>query len=204
MSEAEKLQQREKAILYLRHRLQKGFLTRDQAPKEDEMAGMADFFSQLESYESLEASIIRTTKIHKVLKAIVKLNSIPKDEEFNFRKRSHAMLDIWSKALAADGETPAAAPPAADESAVEPATTNGAAAETLAESAEKADEKIEKQVEPVTEPDEAPVEAIDPGNDAKDEADGDVTMASAPEVTDPTDTTEKTEQTAADPVEASA
>lgn len=108
MSEAERLQTREKAVLYLRHRLQKGFLSRDQAPQEGEMAGMAEFFSQLEAYENLEPSIIRTTKIHKVLKAIVKLSSIPKDEEFQFKKRSSAMLEIWNKRMEADGD---AAPP---------------------------------------------------------------------------------------------
>lgn len=110
MSEADKMAQREKAILYLRHRLQKGFLTRDQEPQEAEMTTMADFFSQLEGYENLEASIIRATKVHKVLKAIVKLSSIPKDEEYNFKKRSTAMLEAWNKRMEADGD---AAPPSA-------------------------------------------------------------------------------------------
>ena len=113
MTEAEKMQQREKAVLYLRHRLQKGFLSRDQAPQEAEMAAMADFFSQLEAYENLEPSIIRATKVHKVLKAVVKLAAIPKDEQFNFKKRSAAMLEIWNKRMEADGD---AAPPSATES----------------------------------------------------------------------------------------
>ena len=105
MSEAEKLATREKAVLYLRHRLQKGFLSRDQAPQEAEMAAMADFFSQLEAYENLEPSIIRATKVHKVLKAIVKLSSIPKDELYNFKKRSAAMLEVWNKRMEAEGDT---------------------------------------------------------------------------------------------------
>jgi hypothetical protein len=104
MSEAEKLATREKAVLYLRHRLQKGFLSRDQAPQEAEMAAMADFFSQLEAYENLEPSIIRATKVHKVLKAIVKLSSIPKDELYNFKKRSAAMLEVWNKRMEAEGD----------------------------------------------------------------------------------------------------
>ncbi|EME79093.1 uncharacterized protein MYCFIDRAFT_198959 [Pseudocercospora fijiensis CIRAD86] len=113
MTEAERLAQREKAVLYLRHRLQKGFLSRDQAPKEDEMAAMADFFAQLESYETLEPSIIRQTKIHKVLKAIVKLASVPKDDEYGFKKRSTMLLDVWNKRMEADGGD--APPPAAVE-----------------------------------------------------------------------------------------
>ncbi|KAK0946775.1 hypothetical protein LTS01_026038, partial [Friedmanniomyces endolithicus] len=65
---------------------------------------MADFFAQLESFDALEPAIIRTTKIHKVLKAIVKLSSIPKDEEHGFKRRSAAMLENWNKRLDADGE----------------------------------------------------------------------------------------------------
>lgn len=115
MTEAEKLQQREKAVLYLRHRLQKGFLSRDQAPQEHEMASMADFFSQLENYGNLEPSIIRVTKIHKVLKAIVKLHSIPKDAEYNFKRRSAEMLEVWNKRMESDGDTTSAAAPASEE-----------------------------------------------------------------------------------------
>lgn len=110
MTDAEKLATREKAVLYLRHRLQKGFLSRDQAPQETEMAAMADFFSQLEAYENLEPSIIRATKVHKVLKAVVKLSSIPKDELYNFKTRSAAMLEVWNKRMEAEGD---AAPPSA-------------------------------------------------------------------------------------------
>ena len=113
MTEAERMQQRERAVLYLRHRLQKGFLSRDQAPQEAEMPAMADFFSQLEAYENLEPSIIRATKVHKVLKAIVKVQSIPKDEEFNFKKRSAATLEIWNKRM--EAETADSAPPSAVE-----------------------------------------------------------------------------------------
>ena len=158
MTEAEKMAQREKAVLYLRHRLQKGFLSRDQAPKEDEMAAMADFFSQLEAYENLEPSIIRNTKVHKVLKAIVKLSSIPKDEEYNFKKRSAAMLDIWNKRMEADGDGPppsataekAPASFAAEETA--PETNGEKAAEASAPSAESKEnsetkEGAEKEVE---------------------------------------------------------
>lgn len=153
MTETERLQQREKAVLYLRHRLQKGFLSRDQAPQESEMAQMADFFTQLENYDSLEPSIIRTTKIHKVLKAIVKLVTIPKEEEYNFKKRSATMLEIWNKRMESD---PEAAPASATEPKSEapeekPATTNGEAKTEAATEAVKDEgetkEGAEKEVE---------------------------------------------------------
>ena len=142
--------------------MQKGFLSRDQAPKEEEMSAMAEFFGQLEKYDNLEPSIIRTTKIHKVLKAIVKLASIPKDEEFSFKKRSADLLEIWNKRMEGEGEAvsksavdekapetngDAAAAPAASEEPAEPKASENAA--DTAEPADKAEE-LEKKVEEMT------------------------------------------------------
>ncbi|OQD88832.1 hypothetical protein PENANT_c003G05348 [Penicillium antarcticum] len=95
------------SVLFLRHKLQKGFISRDQPPKEDEMASMATYFDKLEKHAELEVSIIRSTKINKVLKMIVKLNSIPRDEEFNFRHRAMNILSSWKNIL--DADTPAGA-----------------------------------------------------------------------------------------------
>lgn len=67
------------------------------------MKGMSDFITMLENFVDLEGSIIRGTKINKVLKAILKLNSIPREEEFHFKDRSQALLDKWNKLLATDG-----------------------------------------------------------------------------------------------------
>ncbi|EEP76678.1 conserved hypothetical protein [Uncinocarpus reesii 1704] len=62
---AEAKAKREKEVFYLRHRLQKGFLSRDQAPKEEEMEAMSNYITKLDSYDDLEISIIRKTKIGK-------------------------------------------------------------------------------------------------------------------------------------------
>jgi hypothetical protein len=97
----------QKEVLFLRHRLQKGLLTRDSEPKEDEMKMMSDYISKLEGFPDLEVSIIRATKINKVLKALLKLEHIPKEDEFKFKPRSQTLLDKWNKLLASDG-TPAA------------------------------------------------------------------------------------------------
>lgn len=158
LTEEQRLDRRQKAVLYLRHKLQKGFLTRDQAPKEEEMLAMAEHFGPLEELHDLEAKIIRETKIHKVLRAIIKLDSIPKDEEFNFKSRSKELLDIWDKTLDAhidDGKTAKTSAPA----------TNGDAATKTGQASK--------------EPSAAPVEAAGLGNDAKDEADGDLTIVEA-------------------------
>ena len=66
------------------------------------MQQMADYFHSLETQKDIEASIIKSTKIHKVLKGIVKLTSIPRDEEYNFKERSAKLLEDWSKILGED------------------------------------------------------------------------------------------------------
>ena len=89
----------------MRHKLQKGFLSRDQTPAEAELPHMAAYLKKLEAYGSkLEVSIIRATKINKVLKGIVKLDSIPKDEEYNFRGRSVKLLCVYNQLLGAEAE----------------------------------------------------------------------------------------------------
>jgi len=93
-------------VLFLRHKLQKGFISRETPPKEDEMANMATYFDKLEKHTDLEVSIIRSTKINKVLKMIVKLNTIPRDEEFNFRQRAMSILSSWKNVLDADTPVP--------------------------------------------------------------------------------------------------
>lgn len=126
-------------MLFLRHKLQKGFLSRDQEPAEAEMPQMASYIKKLEAYGgALEVGIIRNTKINKVLKGIVKLNSIPKDEEYHFRERSVKLLGEWNVLLGAE--------PAESEKKEEnspPTTTNG----VHKEAEEKAEEKIEPVVE---------------------------------------------------------
>lgn len=159
MSEADKFEKRKKEILYFRHKLQKGFLTRDVPPKEDDMAQMAQYFDSLEHVQNLEASIIRDTRIHKVLRGIGKLASIPKDEDFDFKVRSAKLLEKWNKVLDDDAGT------------AEP-KTNGVAGSPKADADEPlaTTEKEEDSKDEVKEPVEAPVEQVTPGDDAKDEA----------------------------------
>ena len=125
-------------VLFLRHKLQKGFLTRDQAPQENEMATMSNFISKLENYGDLEVSIIRSTKINKVLKALIKLNTIPKDEEFNFKSRSVELLGRWNKALGAESTVDETAGTLRTDKDEQP-TTNGVHKQDKESSEEKRD-----------------------------------------------------------------
>ncbi|POR31840.1 PWWP domain-containing protein 3 [Tolypocladium paradoxum] len=168
---AEELHARKKKeVLYLRHKLQRGLLTREQQPQENEMKPMSEFITMLENFVDLEVSIIRGTKINKVLKAILKLDSIPREEEFQFKKRSQTLLDKWNKLLAGDGSAPPSAstngvngageekksgpngvkeeagePKKAEpEKATEPKAEDSAAKEKSAETPDTAEAKVEK------------------------------------------------------------
>lgn len=102
------------------------------------MATMGTFFDRLENHADLEVSIIRSTKINKVLKMIVKLNSIPRDEEFNFRHRAMDILSKWKNVL--DNETPSG-------SAQAKTDVNGAAKEDDTVETPKLETEEEKEAE---------------------------------------------------------
>ncbi|KAF2850735.1 hypothetical protein T440DRAFT_83498 [Plenodomus tracheiphilus IPT5] len=172
MTEEERLQKREKQVLYLRHRLQKGFLSRDQAPKDEDMFNMSDYLKQLEAHEDLEAEIIKKTKVHKVLKAIMKLESIPLEEEYNFKKRSNDLLGKWTNALASENDTTGATSAAAAEAA-----TNGANGEEAKKTDSIKDEQMAEKTEDEDKKDDTP--AADATAAKAADVDGDVAMSEA-------------------------
>lgn len=132
-------------VLFLRHKLQKGFLQRDQAPKEEEMDLMAKYMAELQSYGEIEVGIIRQTKIQKVLKAIMKLPSIPKEEEYNFKSHALEILTGWKNVLDTDIPTPGPAYQAAKESEVAPAAEESKAEESESKPKESESREAEDQ-----------------------------------------------------------
>ena len=115
---------------------------------------MSTYLSKLETYPDLEASIIRATKIHKVLKAMIRLPSIPKDADYQFKKRSMDLLAKWNKVLqddpsGADEKGEEKGEDKAEDKADEKPATNGIAKadETEAPAAEKAGEAEAKPSE---------------------------------------------------------
>lgn len=153
--------------MFLRHKLQKGLLAKDDSPKESDMKAMSEYVTKLESYADLEVSIIRSTKINKVLKAIIKLPAIPLEDEFHFKDRSSSLLNKWNQILdsapesaatngngekkAASEEVSAAVEAKAETSA--PEEKKGEQAEEMA--TEDATEETERVLEPVAESKEA-------------------------------------------------
>ncbi len=127
---------------------------------------MSDFLGELETYPDLEGSIIRTTKIHKVLRQMLKLPSIPLDEEFHFKTRSVDLLAKWNETLSNDpngggvGDKDDEAKPEASTSA--PATNGESSKEAEGQPekaedgeavapAEESEEKLEKKIGTSTE-----------------------------------------------------
>lgn len=93
-----------KAVLLIRSKLQnvcRNMLVRKQEPRKDDMQEMSNYLAQLESFPDLEASIIQSTKIHKVMVAILKLERLPKDDGFKFsiESRAQALLDDYELTL---------------------------------------------------------------------------------------------------------
>lgn len=131
------------------------------------MQNMSNYLRDLEAHDDLEAEVIKKTKIHKVLKAIIKLNSIPKEEEYSFKQRSNDLLTKWGGALAADNETPA-------ESATNGVKTND---EEKSEPS-KEESPAEKKDEPAAEVKKEDA-AAEPTSTKAADADGDVTMGDA-------------------------
>lgn len=125
---------------------------------------MSEYLKELEKFEDLEAEIIRKTKVHKVLKAIIKLEGIPKEEEYHFKQRSSDLLGKWSGALAAENE-PAAATPVGE------AATNGVN--------HNEDTKESEPKEPASTTNSEKNEALGSVDDKSADKNGDVAMSDA-------------------------
>jgi hypothetical protein len=140
------------------------------------MSNMSDYLKQLEAHADLEADIMKKTKVHKVLKAIVKLNSIPQEEQFGFKLRSSELLVKWNTALAADSEGAVGNTPSAE------AATNGVKHEGEEKKSDPAKEESPVEKEETVDKDDTPNEPV-PAPPAADpkvaDLDGDVSMAEA-------------------------
>lgn len=62
----------------------------------EQIPQVARLISKLEaSAEEIRAADINFSKIHKVLRAILKLDTIPMDGEYQIRHRCDAILNVW-------------------------------------------------------------------------------------------------------------
>ena len=136
---------------------------------------------QLEQYTDLDAGIIKSTKINKVLKAILKLDAIPLEETYNFKDRSSHMLTAWAPALGLDPATAGAEPTSSKEP-----TTNG-----ITHEKHERESKTEEPIE-ATEAPEVSTEIVERSTDTNDgKGEGDASMSMGTPAAEPTPATEE-------------
>lgn len=98
------LERKTREILFIRHKIQRGFLTPLEGPGDGEMADLADLLTQLEGFDDLEAQVVSATKIHKVMRALINKPDLPRDQEISIRSRAYALLDEYNLTLLAGND----------------------------------------------------------------------------------------------------
>ncbi|KAH7309374.1 hypothetical protein BKA65DRAFT_485469 [Rhexocercosporidium sp. MPI-PUGE-AT-0058] len=90
---------------FLRHKLQKGFLPEVGRPEADDMKDMSAYLRKLERMRDPPGSVLRITRIAKLLKRIKNLDEIPRDDQYSFKKRAARLLEKWATSLEKEGQT---------------------------------------------------------------------------------------------------
>lgn len=117
----ESLDPETKKVKEWRHKVQKVFLGRDGTINAEDMPSADATFSTIEEYDGMTAEHLRFTKIGKVMKRVMQLADIPRDDEFHFKDRAETLCAKWGAIMAA-GDAPKSE---AAERAGEPAKENG-------------------------------------------------------------------------------
>jgi len=76
-------------------------LNKDGVINPDEMENLNKAMKQVEEYDGITAEVLRLTKIGKVMRRVVQLPSIPRDEEFKFKERAEKLCDNWAAVFSA-------------------------------------------------------------------------------------------------------
>ncbi|SNX84721.1 uncharacterized protein MEPE_03430 [Melanopsichium pennsylvanicum] len=93
-----------KKVKEWRHKVQKTFLGKDATINPEDMPSADATFRMVEEYDGMTAEHLRTTKIGKVMKRVMQLGEIPRDDEFHFKDRAEKLCATWG-AIMAGGET---------------------------------------------------------------------------------------------------
>ncbi|KAK0620972.1 hypothetical protein B0T14DRAFT_522509 [Immersiella caudata] len=104
----ENYERREKEILFLRHKIQRAIIPKGGGEiKAGDVKCVSDYLGCLEGFGPVEATILRTSKIYKVMKYIaqkVQPDSIPGEAEFQLIPRSRALWSLYLHVLAEDAD----------------------------------------------------------------------------------------------------
>jgi hypothetical protein len=100
------VEEREKQLLFARHKLQRWFLQSTSAPSELEVSAADKLLTSLELRPELEWVLMHETKICKALKKVGDLSSIPGVRGDALRRRCAELLDAWERQKRLDSGTP--------------------------------------------------------------------------------------------------
>ncbi|WVR00271.1 hypothetical protein IAU59_007414 [Kwoniella sp. CBS 9459] len=117
-----------------RHKLQRAFLSKS-LPTADEMPTYDELFKTIESYNAMTIDALQYSKIGKVMKKIVTLPDIPRNDEFKITDRASKLMHQWTDFIASSESKP----------------NGGASADVAANGNGDAEKKEEKASEPAAE-----------------------------------------------------
>lgn len=141
-----------------RHELQRIFLSPEPA-KADAMPKADAQIKVIEADDDVSAESITLSKVNKVLKRIIGLETIPEDEKYKIRERSQALYDRFEKILAEtsekDGEK----------------KTNGEEKKENGEKKPEEEQKDDAEVAQATEDTEKKDQTLEKSEDKKEESD---------------------------------
>jgi hypothetical protein len=100
------VEKREMQLLHARYKLQRMFLQKTSAPSELEVSTAGELLTSLELRPDLEWVLIRETKIHKALKRVRDLSSIPGKGGDALRRRCAELFGVWERRTRLDSGTP--------------------------------------------------------------------------------------------------
>ncbi|CDK26714.1 unnamed protein product [Kuraishia capsulata CBS 1993] len=87
-----------------RAKLQKGLVIRETQPSIEELQHCSSVLSHLEEFQAtigVSLELLKTSKLHKVLKAIIKIPKLERPEDFQFHKRCEKLLSDWTDLISA-------------------------------------------------------------------------------------------------------
>ncbi|WVW86153.1 hypothetical protein I302_108194 [Kwoniella bestiolae CBS 10118] len=88
-----------------RHKLQRAFLSKS-LPSAEEMPTYDDLFKTIESYDSMTIDALQYSKIGKVMKKIMTLNEIPRNDDFKITDRASKLMHQWTDFIASSENKP--------------------------------------------------------------------------------------------------
>ncbi|WWC72014.1 uncharacterized protein I206_105973 [Kwoniella pini CBS 10737] len=88
-----------------RHKLQRAFLSKS-LPSAEEMPSYDDLFKTIESYEAMTIDALQYSKIGKVMKKIMTLNEIPRNDDFKITDRASKLMHQWTDFIASSEGKP--------------------------------------------------------------------------------------------------